>query len=214
MFESTPHVGEDAELYALGELDETQRQRVERHVRSCGECARRVGDAESAVLRLVEDQAAALPNAPLPAFRARRAYTPQWIAAVAAAFALGLLPWLLTAHRSAAPQETGQLAMTAMLNGHFLHAPFAGGPAGAPNAKAIYARDGAWVYVLVAPATGALDVVAVSNGKRSTIGSIPAGSETRGAFFAQTSRPEKVELVENGATIASAPLVYPASSRR
>lgn len=213
MFEPNAHVGEDAELYALGELDGQQRDRLERHVRACGECARRVGEAEAAVLRLVESDARNFEPQTLRPFRVRAAVPVWgWAAAIAAAFVLGLLPWLVSLRSSAPP--TQQLAMTAMLQGHFMHAPFAAGVAGAPSAKAIYSRTGAWVYVLVAPANDALDVVAVTNGEPSKLGTIAPGTATRGAFFTRNVRPERLELVRDGRMIASATLVYPVSSRR
>lgn len=213
MFEPNAHVGEDAELYALGELDAVLRDRVDRHVRACGECARRVGEAESAVLRLVERDANDLEPQPLRPFRVRReAPVWRWAAAIAAAFVLGLIPWLVSLRGAAPPAP--QLAMTAMLHGHFLHAPFAARTGAAPSAKAIYARNGAWVYVLVAPANDALDVVAVSNGKSSELGTIAPGTATRGAFFTQKVRPEILELVHDGTTVSSARLIYPAASRR
>ena len=48
------HIGENAELYALGELDELEAARVERHARTCAACSSRLGDAEATVLQLVE----------------------------------------------------------------------------------------------------------------------------------------------------------------
>lgn len=214
MFEPNVHVGEDAELYALGQLDDLARERVERHVRVCGQCARRVGEAESTVLRLIEAQVPPAPSALRPFDVQGSRHTWRWVAALAAAFVLGLLPWLTGTLRSTAPSATEQLAMTAMLNGHFMHAPFAADVSGAPNGKAIYARDGAWVYVLIAPAGDALDVVGFKNGKSSNLGTIPPGSATRGEFFSGTHRPERLELRDRGKTIAAATLVYPAASHR
>ena len=43
------HIGELAELYALGSLDDRARSVVERHVQSCLECANRIRDAEETV---------------------------------------------------------------------------------------------------------------------------------------------------------------------
>ena len=214
MFEPNAHVGEDAELYALGELDADRHDRIDRHVRTCSECARRVGEAESAVLRLIEGDARDLAPQALRPFRApSQGSVWLWAAAIAAAFVLGLLPWLASL-RTQAPPAQQQLAMTSMLRGHFLHSPFAARIAGAPNAKAIYGRDGGWVYVLVAPARDAFDVVAVSNGKSAKLGTIAPGTATRGAYFPQNARPDTLELVLDGKTVASATLVYPAASRR
>ncbi len=43
------HIGELAELYALGSLDEREQTSVERHVQRCSECASRIRDAEETV---------------------------------------------------------------------------------------------------------------------------------------------------------------------
>jgi anti-sigma factor RsiW len=43
------HIGELAELYVLGSLDDQERAAVERHVRACLECANRVREAEETV---------------------------------------------------------------------------------------------------------------------------------------------------------------------
>ena len=123
------HIGEHAELYALGQLDELESSRVERHARTCDACARRLGEAEEAVLGLIESgDVAAEPPIELDR-RVRFSGQPPraWIAAVAAAFLVGLLPWGVTTLRHS-DQGTGsnqQLAMNAMLAGHFLHVPVA-----------------------------------------------------------------------------------------
>lgn len=43
------HIEELAELYALGSLDARERATVERHVRTCGECANRIRAAEETI---------------------------------------------------------------------------------------------------------------------------------------------------------------------
>ncbi len=40
------HIGELAELHALGSLEAGERARVERHIQACLECANRIRDAE------------------------------------------------------------------------------------------------------------------------------------------------------------------------
>jgi hypothetical protein len=44
-----PHIEELAELYALGSLDSREGAAVERHVRTCIECADRIRDAEATI---------------------------------------------------------------------------------------------------------------------------------------------------------------------
>lgn len=208
MFESGTHVGENAELYALGQLSEAERAHLESHVRECGECASRVGEAESTVLRLIETESAG--NA-IPLHRPGSWHTPRtrayapWIgalAAIAAAFILGLL-----VPKGVSPPQPA--VETAMLEGHFLHAAFVPDIAGAPAAKVIYARDGAWYYVLVAAASRPLHVVLVSGTARHDVASIAPGSSTRSAFIRENGRFDAVEIDDDGAAVATAKLVYP-----
>ena len=53
----TRHIGERAELYALGSLDSAERTVVERHVRICLECANRVRAAEGTIAFIADLEA-------------------------------------------------------------------------------------------------------------------------------------------------------------
>lgn len=135
------HIGENAELYALGSLDELERQRVESHVANCAECLRRLGQAEETVLDLERETA----EVPLPAgsrapqFVSRRPAR-WWTGLVAAAAAL-LIGYLLP-H----PQPVSDTVQIAMLHSHFNHSQFVGH---GPLAKVLYARDRSWYYIVV-----------------------------------------------------------------
>jgi len=208
------HIGELAELHALGDLDELEAIRADRHARTCDACAKRLGEAAAAVLYLVESGDVA-PEMPVELDnRIRFAKRPPlaWIAAVAAAFLVGLLPWGVTTLRDS-NQGIGsnqQLAMNAMLAGHFLHTPIAALAPDAPNAKVIYPREGGWVYVLVGPSNQPLDVVAIAGKQRMTIASLAPGTETRAAFVPIAPRVTTIQLLANGAPIGAAQIVYAA----
>jgi anti-sigma factor RsiW len=212
------HIGENAELYALGELNELERMRVERHAGSCADCSARLGEAEATLLRLIES--GKMPDSLALDRRTRyaqRANAPAWIAGVAAAFLLGLLPWGITSLRERATIDSAhqaQLAMHAMLAGHFLHAPFAARAPGAPAAKVVYAREGGWLYVIAAPGSDPLSVVVIAGGKRATVASLPAATVVRSVFINQPTPVEAVELVDRGTPIAVAHIVYAARTRR
>lgn len=195
------HIGEDAELYALGALDETAAARVERHARECAQCARRVGEAEETLLRLIP-AAGDAPSRRAPRFepRGQRA---GWGAAVAAALLVGLLPWGLERLHSTQPSVAGE-AETAMLAGHFGHAPFVALAPGAPRGKLIYALRGGWIYALVAPGRDALEVAVIRAGTRHVVASISPDAGTRSAFVRLSRRADAVELLERGRPIASA----------
>jgi hypothetical protein len=208
------HIGESAELYALGHLDELEASRAERHARSCDACAKRLGDAEATVLYLIEASSVA-PETPVELDRrVRFAKRPPlaWIATVAAAFLFGLLPWGVTAlrHSNEGVGSNQQLAMNAMLAGHFLHTPVAPLKPNAPKAKVIYPREGGWLYVLVGPYNQSLDVVAITGNQRKTIASVASGTETRAEFVPIAQRVTTVQLLENGTPIGTARIVYAA----
>ena len=48
------HIDQEAELYALGMLDDDERARVDEHLTTCEACTVRVGEAESAVAALID----------------------------------------------------------------------------------------------------------------------------------------------------------------
>jgi hypothetical protein len=107
-----------------------------------------------------------------------------------------------------------QLAMRAMLAGHFVHVPFQPRVAGAPNAKVLYAREGGWLYVIVGPGADALDVAVVANGTRTTVSSIAGGAGTRFAFIPESAHVDTVQLLDRGAPIADARIVYAVPKER
>lgn len=205
------HIGENAELYALGELDELEAARVERHARACEACASRLGVAEATVLQLIEagGVAAMIPEELDRRVRfARPAASPRaWIGAVAAAFVLGLLPWGWTMTQQH-PNGTTQPAIDAMLVGHFAHAPLLPLQAGAPPAKVIYAREGGWIYILAGAGTSSLDVATVTAGHTVVVASLAPSAATRAAFVNVAGRVDSVELLENGKPIAAAHVAY------
>ncbi len=202
------HIDENAELYALGALDEMERTRVERHVHACDLCAKRLGEAEATVLHLIEGRET----------RRQATRSPVPIAAaVAAAFLIGLLPWGITSLGERAAVESAhqqQLAMRAMIAGHFVHAPFVARVPGAPPAKVIYARDGGWLYVIVAPGSHPLDVVVFAGGRHTKVASLAASTAARSAFVNEPTRVEFVELRDRGAPVAVAHIVYAAAKER
>lgn len=212
MFEPNAHVGEDAELYALGQLDADRHERFELHVRGCAECARRVGEAESTVLRLIEGDSRNVPVT-LRRFRANgSAPAWRWAAAIAAAFLLGLVPWLTTLRTASPPVQ--QVAMTAMLHSHFQHTQFVADTAGAPAAKVIFGRTGGWIYVLAAPGPAPLSVVTVAGGVKTTAATLAPDTRTRAAFVALQGGIDEVLLVDGTHQLAHANVVFAKAAPR
>lgn len=162
------HIDQEAELYALGMLEDDERARVDEHLRDCLPCTVLVGEAEAAVAALI-DATQNRRTAPRPA---------RWPVAAAAACAvaaLGLLGQNLVLR--GALNTDGSLLAT-MVDSHFNHAQFQA-PSGAElAAKAIYERHGKW-YEILADGTPAWHVVFVRpDGTRDPA---PAGFTHRGA---------------------------------
>jgi hypothetical protein len=188
------HIGDSAELYAAGALDEREQAEVDAHVAECPECLRRLGEAEETVLALervsvaepVSQRASVVPMRP-------RGVAAWWLAvAAAAAFILGFV----VPH--GAPRSN--VATLAMIGSHFSHAQFAGtGPA----AKVLYARDRSWYYVIVA-ASGRYEVYGIRGGRATDLGTTQPQGGTTELFSRVPTRFDQVELRENGTTIESA----------
>jgi hypothetical protein len=191
------HIGDAAELYAIGALTPEEQAEVDAHIARCSDCLRRVGEAEETVLALERvnvPPATALQARKVVPFAPRRRSS-WWIAAVAtaAAFVLGFL----IPHR--APQT--ELATVAMLHSHFAHAQFVG--PGAPTAKVLYARDRSWYYVIV-DGSYRYEVFGVRGGQRIDVGTTTPKSETSELFVRTSSRFDAIELRDSGKLVETA----------
>jgi hypothetical protein len=144
------HIDQEAELYALGMLDEKERARIDDHLATCEPCTVRIGTAEAAVAALVDSTQRRRPE--------RR--TAWWPVAAAAAFALTAMGLLgqNVALRGALGSD-GALVAT-LVDSHFDHAQFQTPGGAALPAKAIYERHGKWFEIL-ADGTPAWHVVFV-----------------------------------------------------
>jgi hypothetical protein len=143
------HIESEAELYALGMLDDDERARIDEHLRTCEACAQLVGRAESALTALVDATQ-----------RAPQRRLARWPLAVAAAFTLasaGLLQQNLALH---ATLEGDGAIFDRMIDSHFDHVQFQTPHGAALAAKAVYERHGAW-YEILASGTPAWRVVLV-----------------------------------------------------
>ena len=157
------HVGEDAELYALGSLDDvgtragrSSRPRVRRvrapHRRRRGDRAASHRARRAAGARTARARAAG---------NARRRPRPRAVTAAGSPPLRRPFSSVYCRAGIARVQQRGAsgdtLAASAMLAGHFSHAPFVALAAGAPKAKAIYPLEGGWLYIIAAPGA-ALDI--------------------------------------------------------
>jgi hypothetical protein len=204
------HIDELAELYALGSLDETQRERVDAHAAACALCAARIGEAEAAVAAMV--RAVEPPRSLDKRMRATFAWGANWRWAgplVAAAFVLALLPsvWLWQTQRANAPFDRDRrTAIVAMLHSHFTHTAFVPLAADAPKAKVLFARGSAWCYV-VAQTRKPYEVRASSGGRYVKLGTLYVSGDAAELFVARTGA-RTLELYDGSRPVARATLPY------
>ena len=133
------HIDQEAELYALGMLDDGERARVDEHLTGCEPCTVRVGEAEAAVAALIDSTQQ----------RRTERRVARWPLAVAAAFALAAMGVLGQNVIMRGALNTDGALLATMVDSHFEHAQFQA-PDGAPiAAKAIYERRGKWYEIVV-----------------------------------------------------------------
>jgi len=210
------HIGDDAELYALGLLEPAQRAGIDAHLASCDACLRLVGEAEESAAVLAAALPQARPSANLDARmlglrpRTQRTFTAR-LAALAVAAAL-LLAFGLSWYQNDVLRgklRTEELATVSLVHSHFLHVTMhAATSAGSLAAKVVYARDGAWLYILVDRPGGAVDVTATIAGKPWSAGRAINDGDTAALFVHPPGRPSSVQLTRDGRSVASAVLAY------
>lgn len=202
------HIDENAELYALGTLSDSERAAVDAHVATCASCAQRVGEAEETVAALSVRQTAVPSQLDrrVRASFASRSFSRSLYPLVAAALILGLLPSALLWQRDRglyAMDATRQQAAAAMVNSHFLHAPFTRIAPGAPAAKAIFARTGAWLYV-IATTNQDYTVAVNDHGTRRDLGVLKGTGTERELFVSHPPRVKEVYLFDGTRAVARA----------
>lgn len=195
------HLGEDAELFALGVLDDAERSRVEAHAAACSECARRLGEAEAVVAELlsyqVPEKVTRLPVRARPAGRLAMA------AALAVAIGVTVASLFQTQHL-AARINADDAVLATIATSHFNHTQFAKISRTAPTAKLLNARHGEWLYVIIdAPANG-LHVVAERGGTTVDLGPAQVHGRTSTLFVRDPGKLARVELERDGTVIERA----------
>jgi anti-sigma-K factor RskA len=213
----TEHLGENAELYPLGLLDDDAVRDVERHIAFCSACAERVAQARSVAAAL----AAALPEAtPSPALerRLRASTRPQLGAAkarasafrfaLAAAIALVFLGlgWQTLVLDQRLKAE--DVALVTMVHSHFNHVSMAPESANPVAAKILYARDGSWMYVIADKPGGSLHAIAETATGTIDLGPLTPTGETASLLVRPVERIRSLVLQRAGTNVASARLTY------
>jgi hypothetical protein len=225
------HLGELAELYALGALEPLERTQVEAHAAQCATCTRALAAAESTVAalddafvpqlepperlaaRIAASAAVVVPlaprRAPRPAaWRARGFYA----TAAGLLLAAGIGGGAFIEHSADVRQAAHDSAVLATIaTAHFNHVTFTAHAAAVPVSKVLYARDGAWFYVVIAGSTCDCRVIARSAAGERDLGRPDVRGSTATLFVRDFPRPTALALVDPaGRTLSDATLAYPA----
>jgi hypothetical protein len=222
------HVGELAELYALGVLEPAEAAQVDAHAAGCASCLRRLGEAEDSVTAMMRLDAQSQPSDALRA-RMRRAVAPHdalrvarpvrtrplWLP-MAAAVAIALLPagYLLRqnmaqrdALRAAASTNTAIVAQLARGPLHMVN--FTSAKNVPVDARVMYDHAGSWYCVIVKHPLHAMDVVYVrSDGSMEKIGKISMQGDMGVAVMPIPHKMDKLALLDGHAIVAEALLVF------
>jgi hypothetical protein len=94
---------------------------------------------------------------------------------------------------------------------HFNHVTLTAREPSAPVSKVLYARDGAWFYVVIDSPTCDCRVVARSAAVERDLGKPEVRGSTATLFVRDFPRPTSLELVDaSGRVVAAATLIYSA----
>jgi len=215
------HLGDLAELHALGALHADESAALEAHLRGCSDCAAQVAAAhhDVALVASMETQRNAPPQMAhrieriflIPPGRRSRSAPFSWpMAGLAAAFLIGMLPslyfWKQNAslHGAMLVQTAAmeRLATTPHRTAFFRATP------GAPPAEVAYAPDGSWYVVMVHGASKALTVAWMHGGARTLLGSaVPRGTAAM-LYLPKSHRMDQLALMDGERIVADAQLSW------
>ena len=209
------HLGDDAELYALGLAGTDRVDEIEAHLAQCAECRARVVAAESVAASLssaLPAVPAATPASTTPsasATSARPVARRAWLAPLATAAAL-VFAATTVIEGSAANTASTQIAATntallAIAASHFGHTTLS--TSSGVIAKAIYARDGAWCYIVADHAPPGAHVVAHRGGVARDLGALANGAPAT-LFVRGAGKVDRVEIVAGDQIVAHGVPVY------
>lgn len=203
------HLEEEAELYALGALPDDERATAEAHLAQCGACARRVGEAEETLAELAgsETPTPQLDRRVHALFARRGRSVRLYYPLVAAVLVVALLPAALFWQRDRelrASDAVNRQAVAAMIGSHFLHAQFVNLSPDAPPAKAIFARNGAWLYVI---AVTDRDLTLSAGGR--VLGKLSGTGDERAIFVEHPTATRSLVLSDGSRALARAAVAVP-----
>lgn len=204
------HLGDDAELYAIGALDDAERARVDEHVAQCEACARRVGDAEAATAAMISADLLEDVFAVPAGVRASRML--PWLA-VAAAVCIFALPTAYFARdnaRMSAAMHANETLASRIASGDLQSAGFTPMKGGPMRARVLYDRAGDWYCVIVDRSRAPMQVAYVrDDGSMETIGSVAMhpGAPSM-AIMPIPHKMQRLALLDGNVVVAEANLAF------
>lgn len=204
------HLGDDAELYAIGALDDAERARADAHVATCEACLRRVGAAEASVAAMIEGDLLEGAFA-VPAVRARMPRVVQWLA-VAAAICIFALPAAYFARDNArmhAAMRANETLAAHIASGDLQSSGFTPMRSGPMHARVLYDRAGDWYCVIVDHSRAPMQVAYVrDDGSMETIGSVAMRGGPSMTIMPIPHKMQKLALLAGGVVVAEAKLAF------
>jgi len=202
------HSFDDIQEYAFGELAPERAQALLDHADQCQTCAVLVAEAVQGVAALESDTPAresATPlrtvagPAPIATLKPGRGRAWPALAGLATAACLGLFAWNMQLRTAVSP--LAPTPVEALVHSHFVHHPLTGA-AGSGNAKAIYAADGSWVFIVAdqLAAENQFDVWEKRDGHQVRLGTFTADYSGEGTayFKVPAGKPEGFDVVAAG----------------
>jgi anti-sigma factor RsiW len=193
------HLDDDAELYALGLTERERDAEIEAHLATCDACRARVVAAESAAASL----AATVP--PMPAATPRRTWWAPVATAAAVVFAATTALQTASVQNASAQLARTDTALGAIASSHFGHTTLTSQPG--VVAKALYARDGAWVYVVAENAPRGAHLVLRNGAASRDLGALDGGAPAT-LFVRAPGRADEISVVAGDRVVAHGTPAY------
>jgi|GEM_PF-3538236 len=213
------HIGENAELYALGALDDKERMQVEHHAGSCKPCMNLLSNAERIVadIELELPALAPPPHLELRLIRSARVGNKRvsnlplrYRSAVAALIVLGIISTImgLRLWKTDGQLRQNDTILAAMSSSDFGHLTFRSRGAGTIG-KAICEKHGNWIYLVVTRMNADVTLYGRRNGNHEELGRPMSQGRTATLFVEKPGKFSDLELVADGRVVAEAKTHYP-----
>jgi len=213
------HVDDVAELYALGSLEDREREAVDVHLRRCSQCTQAIADAERDVATIASMEPRHEAPAELgsriervlevrPFARAPRAVAHTWMipAAMAAVLLLGLLPTAYFAAESRAMHDA-MIAQNSAIT-RLASQPYRVANFNAARARVVYGVDGSWYVVIVPSAPKKLAVAWMHDGGRTMLGEAVPHGDVATLYLPKSHRMDRLALMDGERIVAEAKLTW------